>query len=441
MKNVINFLLLVACLFFSIAYAAKQAMLLDVTGVISPATQDHVERNLEIANKQGAALIILRLDTPGGLEAAMRGINKAILASSVPVVTYVAPSGARAASAGTFILYASHIAAMAHGTNVGAASPGSIGGIMSPASEKDKSAEKQMASTMEKKATHDAAAYIRSLAAIQGRNSTWAEQSVRESVSLSAEAALKLHVIDVIANDIPDLLKKTNERVVKLQGVSHTLHTTDLMIEPAKTDWRYQFLSIITNPNVAYILLLIGIYGLFFEFYNPGFILPGVTGVICLVIALYAFQLLPINYAGFALLLLGIIFMITETFMPSFGALGIGGMIAFIIGSVFLLDTNVPGFNIAWQLIIAMSIISAGFFLMIANLAFRSFHQKSVTGGEALIGCQGEVIEYNHDQGLARIQGEIWKIYSKVPLKVGQKIQVTELSGLQLTVEPREKKS
>lgn len=436
----ISIIFIVFYLSSQIAFAANQALLLEITGAISPATQDYIQRSMDYAKNHEVKLIILRLDTPGGLETSMRGINRAILSSSIPVVTYVAPQGARAASAGTFILYASHIAAMAPGTNVGAASPVSIGGgMLSPGSEGNNA--KKVTSTEEKKATNDAAAYIRSLAQIRDRNVDWAEKAVREAVSLSASEALKLKVIDLIADNTSDLLQKINGRTIHIQGGEQTLQTANLTVESYQPDWRFQFLSIITDPSVAYILLLIGIYGLFFEFYNPGFVLPGVAGIICLLLALYAFQLLPINYAGFALLLLGITFMVIEIFISSFGVLGIGGIIAFAVGSIFLLDTNIPGYGIAWQLILIMCVVTAIFFLVVINLAVRSMRKKVVSGRESLIGSEGVVINYIENQAMVRIQGEIWSAQSSQALRPGQKIRVKEVSGLLLTVVPVEEKS
>lgn len=424
-------MLLYFYLFSANAYAAKLAIELDVNGAIGPATQDFIQRGIEYAYYHKAELIILRLDTPGGLETSMRGIDKAILASPIPVVTYVAPAGARAASAGTFILYASHVAAMAPGTNVGAASPVEIGGITNSPSEENKKP-----STMEKKIMNDAAAYIRSLAQLRGRNVLWGEGAVRQAGSISAEEALKQKVINFIAQDVPSLLKQLNNYSVDVLGTKKILQTNDMTVEPLSPDWRYQFLAIITDPSVAYILLLIGIYGLFFEFYNPGFILPGVAGTICLLLALYAFQLLPINYAGFGLLILGIVFMIAEVFLSSFGVLAIGGIIAFIVGSVFLLDSHVAGFSIAWQLILMMSLISIGFFMLVIHLTFQSIRRKVVTGQEMLIGTTGVVIDAHNNNGQVKIHGEIWNANAKVPLKSGQKIRVTHVSGLLLTVEP-----
>src|SRR5688500_6172604 len=302
---------------------AQSVLVVPVEGAIGRASADFVRRALARAEKDKAQLVVLQMDTPGGLDTSMREMIKHILASPVPVATYVAPSGARAASAGTFILYASHHAAMAPGTNLGAASPVSIGG--GGTGQKDDKKDSGV-DTMTKKVTNDAVAYIRSLAQLRGRNADWGEKAVREAVSLPAEEAVKLKVIDHVAKDVPDLLKK--------------LGKGNAQIVQVEVDWRTKILAVITNPSVAYILILLGIYALIFEFTNPGLILPGVVGAICILLALYSFNLLPVNYAGLALMLLGIAFMVAEAFLPAFGSLGIGGLITFVLGSMSLIATD-----------------------------------------------------------------------------------------------------
>jgi len=343
--------------------AAKTAALLEITGAIGPAVQDFIHRGLGRAVKQGDQVVILRIDTPGGLSKSMRGIIKDILSSPIPVIAYVAPSGARAASAGTYILYASHIAAMAPGTNLGAATPVSI---VSPGTGKDKKKAKAKSASM-LKAINDAKAYIRSLAQLRGRNVKWAEKAVSEAASLSAQEALKINVINFVAKNIPDLLRQANGKTVIVQGNQKELKTVGLSVKQIMPDWRTKFLAVITDPSVAYILLMIGFYGLFFEFANPGFVVPGVVGAICLLLALYAFQLLPINYAGLGLILLGMAFIVAEAFMPSFGALGIGGVISFVIGSIMLLKTDVTGYRLPWGLIIGVTLVTGFFFFQELN--------------------------------------------------------------------------
>lgn len=441
----------------NLSIVKRKALLLEVKGPIGPATQDFIERGINSAESSGATLVILRLDTPGGLDSSMRGINRAILSAKIPVVTYVAPAGARAASAGTFILYASPIAAMAEGTNIGAASPVQIGGmgelpeINTPDEAGKKSSDKvkqektegkiERSSTLEKKATHDAAAYIRSLAEIHNRNAVWGERAVREAVSLSAEEAYQLKVIDLIAADVPELLKKIDGRTVKLQSGVQKLETSNMEINIQEPDWRYRILNIITDPSIAYILLLIGFYGLFFEFSNPGFVLPGVAGSIAIILALYAFQMLPINFAGFALLLLGLAFMIAEVFISSFGVLGIGGLIAFIVGSIFLLDTQSPNYHIAWEIIALMSFITGLFFLVIITLTVRSQRKSTVTGNSALFGSTALVLSINasNSEVMVRVLGEIWSAKLMNPseekkVKVGDTVKVLGREGLLLKV-------
>ncbi|MDX1697765.1 MAG: nodulation protein NfeD, partial [Thiohalobacterales bacterium] len=314
---------------------SRTAVVLDIEGSIGPATSDYIHRGIEHARKQNSQLVILRMDTPGGLDSAMREIIQDILVSTVPVVTYVTPGGARAASAGTYILYASHVAAMTPGTNLGAATPVEIGGLPDPdrLTGRDKQGKENgngngvtNGDAMERKRINDAAAYIRGLARMRGRNMEWAEQAVREGVSLAAGEALEMGVIDIVATDMSDLLGQLQGREVTIMGEGVTIDTTGIQLVPVEPDWRSRLLAVITDPNVAYVLMLIGIYGLFFEFANPGYVLPGVAGAISLVLALYAFQILPVNYAGLALLALGIMFMLAEVFVPSFGALGFGGV-------------------------------------------------------------------------------------------------------------------
>ena len=386
-------------------------------GAIGPASADFVSRAIKRAAKEKAQLVVIRMDTPGGLDTSMRGLIKDMLASPVPVATYVAPSGARAASAGTFILYASHIAAMAPGTNVGAASPVSIGGA--PAKEDGKKAEPD---TMTKKVTNDAVAYIRGLAEMRKRNPDWAEKAVREAVSLSAQEALKLNVIDHVAADLPELLKK--------------LGKSDAPMIEVEADWRTKLLGVITNPSIAYILILVGIYALIFEFMNPGLILPGVAGAICLLLALYALHLLPVNYAGLALILLGIAFMVAEAFLPAFGSLGVGGLIAFVIGSIILMEeATIPGFDIPYPLIAGVTAASAAFLFFIVGMAVRNRKRPVVTGREYLIGAPAEALEDFSAEGWARVQGETWRVRSAAPVRRGQRLRVRSIDGLILTVE------
>lgn len=421
--------------------------MLTLDAAISPGTADYVVRGLKSAATDHAELVVLRLDTPGGLDTAMRQIIKQIMASPVPVATLVAPQGARAASAGTYILYASHVAAMSPATNLGAATPVNIGlgGIDSqPVKQPDSgkgtspnSDAPSSTSTLQHKQINDAAAYIRSLAQMRGRNVAWGERAVREAVSLSADEALKLKIIDAMARDVPDLLKKLDGHTVSVLGVERSLNLKDVRIITLEPDWRSRVLSVIADPSIAYLLLLAGIFGLFFEFSNPGFVLPGVVGAISLLLAMYAFQMLPINYAGLGLICLGIAFMITEVFLPSFGVVGIGGVLAFMIGSVLLIDTDLPGFGIPWSVIVSLALISALLIFMVASLALKSRKNPVVSGAEQLIGSSAEVLQdMEAGPGTAQVRGETWHIKSNQPLVHGQKVRVIGRTGLVLDVAP-----
>ncbi|HEV7413164.1 MAG TPA: nodulation protein NfeD, partial [Casimicrobiaceae bacterium] len=422
-----------------------------LAGAIGPASADFVGRSLSRGADENAQLIVLQIDTPGGLDRSMRQIIQDILASPVPVAAFVAPSGARAASAGTYILYASHVAAMAPGTNLGAATPVSIGMPSSPspapatpaskpsdAGKPDKTDGGQAADegTMTKKAVHDAAAYIRSLAQLRGRNVEWAERAVRESVSLSADEALAQHVIDLTARDVPELLTKLNGRKLVTAGGERILATSGAATTTVAPDWRTRFLAIITDPSVALMLLMAGIYGLFFEFWNPGLALPGVLGAICLLLGLFALQMLPVNYAGLALVLLGIAFIVAETFLPAYGSLGVGGIVAFAIGAVMLIDTDVPGFGVPYWLIATLAAITGLFVFFVAGAAVKARRRPIVTGHEQLIGSIGVALDDLETEGWARIHSEQWRVTSPVPIKRGQRVRVTARSDLLLSVLP-----
>jgi membrane-bound serine protease (ClpP class) len=441
--------------------ASSRAMLLTVAGAIGPATSDYIQHGIRKAHERGDRLVILKLDTPGGLDSSMRAIIRAIIASPVPVVTYVAPSGSRAASAGTYILYASHIAAMAPATNLGAATPVQIGGLPKMPSpeparrngnddgdgakdnaqeDADDSTPGRPADAMTKKMTNDAVAYIRGLALLRGRNEEWAEEAVREAASLTSEDALAANVIDLIVRNESALLEQLNGFEVVINGNPYALSTEQMVLDPVAPGWRTELLAVIASPNVAYILMLFGIYGLFFELANPGAIVPGVTGVICLLFAMFALQMLPVNYAGLALVLLGIAFMIGEVFVPSFGALGIGGVAAFAIGSLILFDTDSEHFRVSLSIIVALTILTSAFFLLAIRSLIAARRGPVVSGREQLVGEFGQALEDFDSSGQIRVHGEIWKADTERPVHDGERVQVTAIDGLTLHIEPHEEK-
>lgn len=433
--------LVIALMNAALAEGAPVVRVLDIEGAIGPAVAEDVESAL--SDTAGISLFVLRIDTPGGLDVAMRRIIRAILASEVPVVSFVAPQGARAASAGVYILYASHIAAMAPATNLGAATPVRIGALpakpeltpeLADAPRAQRQPEAVADHPMQHKMINDAAAYIRSLADLRGRNAEWAEQAVRSAASLSVEQALQQHVIDLMADDLPQLLAKLDGKTVTLQQGELTLHTEGAVVELIERNWRSQLLGVIGDPNVAYILMLLGIYGLFFELANPGFVLPGVIGGISLLLALFAFQVLPINMAGMGMIGLGIAFMIAEAFMPSFGALGLGGVIAFVIGSMMLMDASVPGYGISMALIGALSLTSALFFIAIGSMAIRARRRPVVTGAEELLHETGRALESFEREGHVLVHGESWWAVVDAPVQKGDLVRVNGRDGLQLHV-------
>ncbi|ULL04327.1 nodulation protein NfeD [Pseudomonas putida] len=408
---------------------------LGIDDAIGPASADYLVRSLSQAQAQDAQLVVIRMDTPGGLDSAMRQMIKAILASTVPVASYVAPSGARAASAGTYILYASHIAAMAPGTNLGAATPVRIGGAPgTPSDDKAKGGDDE---TLARKQVNDAAAYIRGLAQMRGRNADWAEKAVREAVSLSANEALRLNVIDQVADDLPDLLRKLDGKTLQVAGQPCQLQTAGASVVEHLPDWRTRVLAVITNPSVALILIMIGVYGLLFEFMNPGSAVGGVVGGICLLLALYALQLLPVSFAGVALILLGITFMIAEAFLPSFGVVGFGGIVAFVVGALILIDTDAPGFGIPLALIGTLALLSALLIGGVLGMALKARRRALVSGDAGLVGSLVTVTQVMASDpfcGVVLAQGEQWQVQCATPLQTGQNVRVTARHGVMLEV-------
>ncbi|MGF1686750.1 nodulation protein NfeD [Photobacterium japonica] len=450
---------------FSLSVQAQTVWVVEVRGGIGPAISDYVAREIQLAHDENAQLIVLKMDTPGGLDTSMRDIIRAITTSPVPVATWVGPAGSRAASAGTYILLASHIAAMAPGTNLGAATPVSLASpgnkepddsSSNPFSPKKEDAPRDTPSetnsdeasdktntdddsvkaktAMEKKVINDARAYIRGLAKLHDRNAEWAETAVTKAASIDAETALSLNVIDFMAPDLDSLIAQSNGRTLTINGIESTLSLNNVSYVEREQDWRFKLLAVITNPNVAYILMLIGIYGLLLEFYNPGVGLPGVLGGICLVLAMYSLQMLPVSYAGLGLILLGIALMVAEAFSPSFGILGLGGIVAFALGSIMLMDTEVPGYQIAVPLIVGFTVVSALFTFVLLTMLLRTRRKPVTTGVEVLLGQEATVVSGFPGAGRVLVDGEIWQAQCASSLEKGQRVIVMRVKGLSLDV-------
>jgi membrane-bound serine protease (ClpP class) len=433
---------------YAVASADRFATLIELNGPIGPAMSRYVEHSMGDAANQGSAVVILQMDTPGGLDTSMRDIIKAILASPLPVVVYVAPSGARAASAGTYILYASHFAAMAPATNLGAATPISIGGApnappaapVNPGDDKKQKGPEAMpeGSALEHKAINDAVAYIRALAQLRGRNADWAEAAVRGAASLSADDALEQHVIEIIAKDVPDLLQQLQGRKVKAMNREIVLDTRGLAVRSIVPDWRTRVLLILTHPTIAYGLLLVGIYGLLLEGYNPGAVLPGVVGALALLLGLYGLQLLEVNYAGLALMALGLGLIVAEFFMPAFGSLGVGGLAAFVIGSIILFDNHASGSRVALPLIVGIAVAGGLVIVAIGWLGARAQRRPTSCGIETMNGALVEAISDCQDRCVVRYGGELWNARTASPLRAGQQARIVKVVELTLWVEPQQ---
>ena len=442
-------LILLALAWASGAQAEGTAIRLDLEGALGVATAEFIIDGIETAQAQDASLIIIRMDTPGGLVEPMRDIVQAILGSDVPVVTYVSPGGARADSAGTYILLASHIAAMAPTTHLGAATPVSLTGEdVSPTEntpeeqidDLDEDAEEAEPdapdSAMGRKVLNDSIAYIRGLAEAHGRNADWAEEAVRDAATLTSTEALELNVIDLIADDQAELLQAIHGREVKVNNEAFTIESEDLTVETLEPNWRLKILNTIASPEIAILLLMIGLYGLLFEGYNPGAIIPGVAGVICLLLAAYALQVLPVNYAGLALIIVGMILIIAEAFVPSFGALGLGGITAVIFGSIMMFDSGVPGFGISMTFVIGMALVAGIFLFWLVSFLLKLRRRGPISGRESIVGGIATATESFSGDGHVWLESETWAARSLVPIEKDQKVRVRDLKGLVLEVEP-----
>jgi membrane-bound serine protease (ClpP class) len=420
------------------AQSPNPVFVTEVNGVIGVATTRQISHAIQRARQENALALVMRLDTPGGLVSSTRDIIKEMIASPVPVIVYVAPSGARAASAGTYITYASHLAAMAPGTNIGAATPVEIGGVPGLPGGSQPKEKGEPKSAEQNKSINDAVAMMRSLAQLRGRNADWAEKAVREAATLTAAEAQKEGVVDLVADNLDDLLAQADGRKVMVAGVETTLRTKNAEIVAVAPDWRTKALSAIADPNIAFLLVLIGFYGLILEFWNPGSFAPGVIGAISLIVGLTALTALPVNYGALGLLVLGILLMIGEAFTPGIGALGIGGLAAFIVGGLFLFeggDTDIE-FAVSRWLIFGSAIATAGMILGIGGAAWSARKRAPVTGSEQLIGTRAEVVSWSDLGGSVRVVGEIWSARSNSPLQVNDIVRVVGREGLTLIVEP-----
>jgi membrane-bound serine protease (ClpP class) len=432
----------------ALAQEAKESpiVMIDIKGAIGFVAAGHLARALERGAAEKSPAVIVRLDTPGGLLSSTREKVQAILASRIPVIMYVAPDGSRAASAGTYLLYASHIAAMAPSTHLGAATPIPLSAPGLPGSPppskqpgSDKKADQDPSAVSSRKSLNDAIAYIRTLAELRGRNAEWAEKAVRDAATLTATAALKERAIDVIAKDVSDLMAQVDGRSVKTADGNIRLQTKGRSIVEIKPDWKMQVMSAITDPNIALILLMIGIYGIIFEFWSPGAVAPGVVGGISLIVALTALSVLPVNLAGLALLVFGIGLMVAESLGHGFGVLGLGGIVAFATGALFLFDpsgSDIP-IRVSWKVVAGMTVISALFFASVLSFAMRARRRPVRTGGAEMIGSAGEVESWTENEGRIHVQGEIWAARSSQSLAKGQKVRVLGRSGLTLVVEAK----
>ncbi len=419
------------------AAPGDRVLVVNIDGAISVAAARQLARAIDQAKKENATAIVVRLDTPGGLVSATRDIIRDMIASPIPIIVYVAPSGARAASAGTFIVYASHLAAMAPGTNLGAATPIQMGGIPGVPQQKDEKKSSEP-SAAERKAMNDVVALLRSLAQLRGRDLDFAEKAVREAATLTADEAKKQGVVEIVAGSVDDLLAQADGRTVTVGSEQRSLSTRGAAVTTVEPDWRTKLLGVIADPNIAFILLLIGVYGLLFEFWSPGAVLPGVLGGICLLLALIALSVLPVQYGALALLLLGIAMMVGEAFTPGVGVLGIGGLVAFLVGSFFLFEPegSTIDFGVSIPIIIGAAIASAGLTFAVVGAAIKARRRPAATGAEEMIDSRGNVVDWQAGRGNIRVHGEIWSARSDKELKPGDCVRVIRREGLTLIVEP-----